>query len=203
MNRYAIHGMGALLALVSCLHATAATDFSGTRSNISLGGVPDGRCGPAITVLFAPDALAASGQTNLGSFSYTASHCVAAPPPGPYYDGQFEWDFGDAKLFGTYDGLLTAGAAPAQFDVQETISFTGGTGRFLDATGSAVASGMLSFGMVEGVSVSFSDVGFEGSLNLPAIPEPGTWGLMLAGLAGLGAARRKMVQTGEGRSPHR
>ncbi len=170
--------------------AASAIEFSGTRSNISPGGTPGGRCGPAITVSFAPDAFAASGTSNLGAFSYTASHCIASPPPGPYTDGEFVWDFGNGTLTGTYVGLLTDGGAPGSFHVSETISFTGGTGAFAGTTGMASATGTLVFGMLEGEFASFSDVSFEGSLT--PVPEPATWALMLGGVAGVvGAWKRR------------
>lgn len=163
--------------------------FSGTRSNVSPGGTPAGRCAPALTIQFAPDSFAASGSSNLGSFSYTASHCIAGFPPGPYTDGEFTWDFGDGTLAGTYTGLLSAGAAPGSFDVSETIVFTAGTGRFFGMTGSATATGQLTFGQFQGVPASFGEVAFSGLLT--PIPEPATAALWLTGLGMLVAARRR------------
>lgn len=170
--------------------------FSGTRSNISPGGVLGGRCGAdVLTVSFAPDAFAAAGTSNLGSFSYTASHCIAAPPPGSYFDGLFTWDFGDGTLTGSYTGTLTARAVPGEFDVTEDIVFTGGSGRFEGATGSAVATGILSFGAFGGGFASFGEVGFSGTLSTP-VPEPATWALWLAAAAAAGATSRRRPRRG-------
>lgn len=176
-------------ALASPL-AASAMDFSGTRSNISPGGVLGARCGDTVlTILFAPDAFAASGTSNLGAFSFSGSHCIAGFPPGPYTDGEFTWDFGDGTLSGTYTGLLTAGAEPGSFAVAEDIVFTGGTGRFAGSTGSATATGLLTFGQFGGAPASFGEVSFSGTL-MP-IPEPATAALWLAGLGLLVAARRR------------
>src|SRR5512147_2633748 len=116
--------LAALAAISIAAPAIAGTTIlTGTRSNVTPGGAPGGRCAPAITVSFAPGAFSASGTSNLGAFSYTASHCIAAPPPGSYYDGQFEWTLGDGKLFGTHDGELTLGGAPGLFNVVENLLF--------------------------------------------------------------------------------
>lgn len=180
----------------AALPATAGTVvFSGERSNITPGGMLGGRCGATtLTISFAPDAYAASGTSNLGAFDFTASHCIAGFPPGPYTDGQFEWDFGDGTLEGTYSGLLTAAGLPGQFNVTETMAFTGGTGRFAGATGSATFSGLLQFGAFGGLPASFGNGSFVGTLDIAAVPEPGTWSLLLAGGAAMVAMRRRATQ---------
>lgn len=181
-------------ALAACLATTGATAapivFSGERSNITPGGVLGGRCGASVlTISFSPDAFVASGTSNLGSFEYTASHCIASPPPGNYTDGQFTWDFGDGTLEGTYAGVLTASGTPGQFSISETMAFTGGTGRFAGATGAASFAGILRFGGFGGGPASFGDGTFSGTLTLAAVPEPGTWALLLAGGSILTAMR--------------
>jgi PEP-CTERM motif len=186
---------GAALGLAASLTAVSAVagtvNFAGTRSNISPGGAPGGRCAPALTISFGPGALAAGGTSNLGAFSYVGSHCIAGFPPGPYSDGLFTWDFGDGTLSGTYSGLLEASGVPGQFLVSEDILFTGGTGRFNGATGAATADGTLRFGQVNGTNVSFGDVNFTGQLTAAAVPEPASWALMLAGGIGVAAACRQ------------
>ncbi len=187
----------ALLAATAALPATAASVvFSGERNNISPGGALGGRCGPTtLTISFAPDAFAASGSSNLGAFQYTASHCIAGFPPGPYTDGLFSWDFGDGTLEGSYTGLLTPGTLPGQFNVNESIAFTGGTGRFAGAVGSASFTGLLRFGAFGGVPASFGEGRFTGMLEIPsAVPEPGTWSLLLAGGAVMAAMRRRAAR---------
>jgi hypothetical protein len=185
----------ALVALLAAPAVASAIDFNGTRSNISPGGMFGGRCGDnALTISFAPGAFAASGSTNLGNFVYTASHCIDGPPPRAYYDGQFAWDFGDGVLNGTYAGELTASATPGQFSLSETMSFTGGSGRFAGATGGASAAGVLLFGSYDEGFASYGATAFRGTLDVPAIPEPGTLALWAAGglaLAGITSRRRR------------
>ena len=172
-------GLACSLAALSASAGTVA--ISGSRSNITPGGTPGARCAPALTIAFAPAALAASGASSLGSFSYTASHCIAGPPPGPYTGGLFTWSFGDGTLSGAYTGLLSASAVLGQFLVNEDIVFTAGTGRFDGATGSATANGTLRFGQLNGANVSFGEVSFNGQVTAARLPEPASWALVLAG----------------------
>lgn len=180
---------------VASFSATASSaaprTFSGTRTNISPGGAPDGRCAPAITVGFGLPGFPANGTSNLGGFSFTASQCIAGPPPGNYYDGQFEWTFGNSgSLTGTYEGSLAA-IGPGQFSVLETILFTGGTGKFTGASGNATATGQVQFGLYEGAPASFGNVSFAGSLQAPGVPEPSSWAMLLAGFGLVGAIARR------------
>jgi hypothetical protein len=200
MNASLVAGaLASALTLAAAPAAAGTIDFSGTRSNVSLGASPGGRCAPALTVQFSPggpgEISQASGTSTLGGFSYVASHCIVPPLPAAYFDGVFEWDFGHrGTLFGTYAGELTPGGAPGQFGVAEDIVFTGGTGRFAGAGGTASAFGTLVFGAIDGVAVSFGETSFAGHLSAPAIPEPGTWALMAAGLglvAGCSRRRRR------------
>lgn len=191
--------LAAAAALLAGTPLVAATvNFSGTRFNITPGGEFGARCAPAITVSFAPDALAASGTTNLGNFSYVASHCIASPPPGAYYDGELVWTFANGTLIGTYNGTLSATAVPGAFDVAEWISFTGGTGRYAGANGSATFTGLLEFGMFEGIPGSTSTGNFTGTLSGPNIPEPATWAMMITGFGLVGASARRRQQRRNG-----
>lgn len=178
-------------ALVGTSGAQSAThSFSGTRSNTTPPGVPGGRCAPAITVNFGPGAFAASGTSTLGNFSYVASHCIAAPPPGNYFDGQFTWSFADGTVSGTHSGTLST-LGPGQFTILENLLFTGGTGRFAGATGSVVATGVLSFGLFQGAPASFSTVDFSGTINAPGVPEPASWMLLISGFGLVGSVSRR------------
>ncbi len=178
--------------VAAALPATAGTTtLSGTRSNISPGGLPGLRCAPAITVSFAPDALAASGTSNLGNFSYIASHCIAGMPPGPYSDGLWEWTFAGGTLSGTHDGLLTATMVPFQFNVLETLLVTGGSGVFAGATGMLTATGTVTFGELDGNFVSFGEANFRGEVTAAGIPEPATWAMLVAGFGAVGVASRR------------
>jgi hypothetical protein len=183
--------LAAVAGLAAAVPAAAGTvSISGTRTNISPGGAPGGRCAPALTITFGPDAFAASGTSTLGDFTYVASHCIAAPPPGSYYDGLFEWTLPTGTLFGTHTGTLTASGTAGVFNVAENLVFTGGTGQYLGASGFAEALGTLRFGQFNGVGASFGDVRFTGQVTAPRVPEPATWALLMAGFGVLGAVRR-------------
>ena len=188
------HWASAAMALGFCATVQAGTvALEGTRTNISPGGVPGGRCAPALTIQFSPDVFQAVGSSNLGSFAYSASHCIASPPPGSYYDGQFTWTFADGTVHGTHGGTLSAGATPGVFDVTEHMIITGGTGRYAGASGFADAVGTVQFGMHQGQPASFGNVTFSGQMMAAAVPEPAS-GLMMTvalGAAGLGAWRKR------------
>lgn len=184
--------LAAIAGLAAAVPAVAGTvAISGTRTNISPGGAPGGRCAPALTITFGPAAFTASGTSTLGDFTYVASHCIAAPPPGSYFDGLFEWTLPTGTLFGTHSGTLSASGTPGVFNVLESLVFTGGTGQFLGASGFAEAIGSLRFGQFNGVGASFGDVRFTGQLTAPRVPEPATWALLMAGFGVLGAVRRR------------
>ena len=67
---------------------------------------------------------------------------------------------------------------------------TGGTGRFVGATGSISTNGALRFVNGNGV---YSGV-VSGRLDMPAVPEPATWAMMILGFgAGGSMIRRRRV----------
>jgi len=189
----------ALLAASGAPAVAGTVTFTGTRSNTNTLNPPGtGRCAPLNTVNIAPGALLSSGSSNLGAFASTQSHCIAGPP-GPMNpvrevtDGEFTYAFeqGDS-FFGTYTGVVTF--ASGVVTGVENLIVTGGTGRFLNATGSIVSTGTLTFGMVNGATVGIFNGTVNGVLDAPAIPEPATWGLMIAGFAGVGLASRRRAR---------
>ncbi len=137
-----------------------------------------------------PPTATSSGTSNFGSFTPTLSHCITLPlstsSPNIFDLGEFIFTFEDGDtLFGTYSGELTFLSAGV-FSVFQTHIVTGGTGTFLDASGTFTSSGTLTFpGGRPTVQQSFS-----GLLNVPAVPEPSTWLMMLTGFMAIGARVR-------------
>lgn len=175
----------------------AVVAFNGTRENVSpVVGVPGGRCGAAITVVIAPGNLSSTGTSNFGNFSLNESHCIAGFPPNPFDQGLFEWTFDDGStLFGTYTGEVTLPPMPGPFVLAGTHVIGGGTGRFLGATGALGSTGTLRLGMVNNQRVSIGAGVITGAINAPAIPEPGTWALMIMGFGAAGIVLRRRRHT--------
>jgi hypothetical protein len=194
MGRKAVKIASAALVAVSLFAAPAAGQvaFSGTRTNIDAPGAPAARCGSRTTtsVVNAPPTSTSSGLSNFGAFTPTLSHCIQLPPslvgPTPFDLGEFSFVFenGDT-LFGTYAGELSP-LSPGLFGVSQNHLVTGGTGLFAAVTGSFASSGTLDFRSGRPtVNQSFS-----GLLNIPAIPEPASWMMMLIGFGLTGGAMR-------------
>ncbi|MCG2841548.1 PEPxxWA-CTERM sorting domain-containing protein [Sandaracinobacter sp. RS1-74] len=192
--------LGATALLGSLLMAAPAfagtIGLSGTRHNITPPGVNSAACGGGLELNFGPDLYTAGGTSNLGQYTYTATHCIAAPPPGTTFDGVFEWTFASGgSIFGTDYSVLTVTETPGLFDVVNYLTITGGSGRFADASGWITAIGTVAFGGYEGQPASFGNFTFEGSLTAPGIPEPASWAMMIGGFGLVGAAvRRRRVQ---------
>ena len=102
---------------------------------------PGGRC-PALTV-----SITGSGQAQPGgAFTTEQSHCVDPGGANPLAatEGQFTFTFASgATLTGSYTDLLVPTATPGVFHLDGAASFTGGSGEFAGASGSAEATGTL------------------------------------------------------------
>ena len=182
----------ALLAAAAVPKAADATilSFIGTRENVNpITGLGVGRCGLGRrTVTIAPGAISASGTSNFGDFAPTQSHCITPPLPTTFDSGvfDFEFDIGD-HLLGTYAGSLDLTTTPGLFSNLGNYLVTGGSGRFLGASGSIAAQGTVRFANGN----AFASETLDGRLNLPAVPEPETWTLFIAGLGALMLRRRR------------
>lgn len=183
----------ALGLLVSAPASAAIRDFSGMRENVNPSTVPgSGRCVPPYfsTAIFDPDLFISRGTSTLGSFDFSASHCAVGPAPSDIVDGIAEMVFESGDLmFATYTGFTTLGDGFLNSETFWTI--TGGTGRFLHASGLVHHIGTVRGGMYEGVRVGFYEGSFRGQLNLPAIPEPASWAMMILGFGLVGAVARR------------
>lgn len=197
MNSLATSAALGLALLITPQAASAKiVEFTGTRQNVNFLLPPGtGRCAPLNTVNITPTGPSSSGTSNFGNFVLTNSHCIAGPPNAatpvrPLTDGQFLWEFdaGDT-LFGTYVGeaVWDAGVVTGS----EDLTVLGGTGRFLGATGQLFSRGTLSFGAVDGRPVGIFEGTVEGRLDAPAIPEPASWAMMIAGFGAVGCCARR------------
>lgn len=201
MSSYAVMVAAVVAAVLSSASVSAGTVIlTGSRANVNTINPPGtGRCAPLNTVNIAPGAISSSGTSNLGAFASTQSHCIAGPPNAgnpvrQTTDGVFTYNFAQGdSFFGTYSG--TATFANGAVTGVENLIVAGGTGRFLNATGTVVSTGKLSFGMVNGAPVGIFNGTIEGVLNAPAIPEPTSWAMMIGGFGMLGAAARHRRRT--------
>lgn len=190
--RAAVAVIGLAVAALSLAgSAEAATiAFAGTEMNDTPPPAPSPSCGAGqVLVAFSPATATESGTSNFGTFLPTQSHCLT-PPPTSYSGGVFDFAFtaGD-DLTGTYSGHFTPTGTPNVLNTFIDYIVTGGTGRFLGATGEFDATGILD----RSVTRPLNNVTFTGELILPAVsvPEPATWGLLLAGFAAMGAMLRR------------
>lgn len=138
-----------IAALFASTSAFAQTlPFTGTRENVNPLNPPGGRCVPPFfnTVNITPGAVSSTGTSNISTFTSLQSHCISSAPPTPLSDGRFTYTFeGGDTIFGTYTGNVVNSATPGTFTATENLTITGGTGRFVGATGTIDSNGTLVF----------------------------------------------------------
>ncbi len=148
-----------LAALVGCDQnaplESSATDFgTAARSGVKLvpwkesyaasGTISPGAACPSPQLLVS---LAGGGTaTHVGRYTIVNSHCVD-PATGALTGGTFVKTAANGdRIFGTYTGSSAVIQPPAPiaiFGITGTLTFTGGTGRFTGATGTATMNGTL------------------------------------------------------------
>ena len=187
----------ALCCLTTAVPASAATvAFTGSRFAVDAPGPQSPRCGSRATsnIRHNPPTSISTGLSNLGAFTPTLSHCIQLPLSAVMTNvfdlGEFSYDFGGGNILtGTYSGTLNF-LAPGQFAVAQTHLVTGGLGDFLGASGTFNGAGTLSFPLGRPtISQTFS-----GTLNLPAVPEPATWLMLIVGFGVVGAGLRSRTR---------
>jgi len=143
--------------LLACLAAVfiSAPNHASARDQVPFNGVvagynnpPSGtECEPIISVVN-------FGHANqLGAFTGTAEFFPRPCEPRPDlcannipYTGTFDWFAANGdEIYGTFEGYLCPTETPGIYDNHETAEITGGTGRFVNATGHFELGGQLDF----------------------------------------------------------
>lgn len=190
----AIRPLLAALVIAAATPASAAlVSFTGTEMNDTPPPGSGGGCaGGQVYIAFSPSTAITAGTSNFGGFGPTMAHCLT-PPPTAYSGGifTFAFDAGD-EFTGSYSGFFTPTDVANVLNTTVNYIVTGGTGRFAGATGSIQGVGILD----RSVPRPINNLTLNGTLDLPAVPEPATWAMMILGFGMVGALgrRRKAVR---------
>lgn len=162
----------------------AVLPFTGTVTGVSTLVGLDPSCAP-LSFRSVINPTSTVGHSSLGDFTYTTSTCLSVG--GGISNGSFTIDFGADAFSGTFDGGSTPTATPGISDTAWLFTILSGTGRFAGASGTLEGAG-LADARTRPTHVAIS---FIGNIDTPAVPEPGSWALMLLGFGGLGVALKR------------
>jgi len=158
--------------------------FTGSVTGVSTLVGADASCAP-LQFRSIIDPSNTVGTSSLGDFKYSTSTCLSLGGGASF--GTFAIDFGEDQFNGTFDGGSTPTDVPGISDTEWLFTIVGGTGRFLNASGTFDGTG-LADARTRPTHVS---VDFVGNVNAPAVPEPASWALMLLGFGGIGLLARR------------
>ncbi len=173
--------------------ALGAAPTSSSAATVAFDAVVDGRSqiiavinptGPVVQVQ-----TLAFGAGSLGPLVYHSGDVLDLATGQGSGSNRFVADDGD-ELLGSFTVQMVPGLDPSLFDLLGNVTFTGGTGDFLGATGSASFRGRGQF-----VSASEALTHFEFNGRLTTVPEPTSWALVAVGLAWCARPRPKKTAT--------
>lgn len=148
--------------------------------NGSMTGTSTGVVAPSCAPLVRQSTLTGTGASSLGLFGYTHTVCLSGIGP---IRGNFLFDFlGGNLLQGSVEGAAVAGASAGLSNISLVYNILGGSGNFQGATGSFFGTGVVDQRNLPTTSVS---------INFAAVPEPGTWAMMLVGFGAIGFVMRR------------
>jgi len=158
--------------------------FSGSVTGISNLVGADASCAP-LPFRSAIDPASTTGTSSLGSFTYGTSTCIALGGGASF--GTFIIDFGADQFSGTFDGGSTPTDVVGISNTAWLFTILSGTGRFEGASGTFDGTGIAD-ARTRPTHVS---IDFIGNIVAPAVPEPGSWAMMMVGFGVLGVAVRR------------
>lgn len=166
--------------------ASAATlAFNGSASGVAVT-APDATCAP---YTFRGTVTSAPGTSNLGGFAYSHNSCTqGAIIPVSLANGDFQIAFTNGMINGRFDGTsIPRAGTPMLFDQDFLYTILGGTGIFAGASGTFRNLGTVDVRGGPPAQIAFN---FNGLIDAPAVPEPGTWAMLILAFFGMGAALR-------------
>lgn len=176
MRKAVFKRAGIAIALATMATPADATEifFSGSMNGTAMGVPPPAGC------TLRGSALTGTGNSTLGAFDYSHTVCLAGPGP---ITGNFLFDLsGGDTILGSIAGSAATTTTPGLFDLSLNYNILGGTGQFAGASGA-----FLGIGNVDQRTPGVTQV----AINFSAVPEPGTWAMMLFGMGAVGAALRR------------
>ena len=175
--------LGAVLGAVPGLSTAAAVAFHAVVDGSSQIVAVVDPTGPVVQVQ-----TLACGTGSFGPLIYHSGDLLNLATGQGSGSNRFVAADGD-ELLGSFTVQMVPGLDPSLFDLLGTVTFTGGTGDFLGATGSASFLGRGQF-----VSPSEARTHFEFAGRLNTVPEPASTVLVALGLAWCGWAWRRPAQ---------